>query len=365
MKTPNSRHRGFQHGISLIELMVSSLIGLILLAGVVQLFSSSRATHRMNEGLSRVHDSGSFALQFLNRDLRMAGYTGCPEGSLEGRFGSIAADTTGQQLLRDNRFIFGMRNADAWAGLAAIPAGPGLPPVVPDIPGNVTLQANSDIVVTQHAGDFQVMVTNAPVEPHNIKIALGDDGLLTGDTVAITDCENAELLNITGIAPDPDQGILIISIATASSGQGSPGNLSNELQNTFDDTAHLGRFERNTYFVGTLDQSNANRPSLFRMDIRGNLRELVDGVTRMRIQYGLDTTGNDSADTYLNANAIPQADWNQVKSMRIALLVTSEEVLRANQPNAIVLLDDAEENFNDRRIRQVFTSTISIRNRTP
>lgn len=66
-----------QQGISLIELMISMVIGLILLAGVIGIFLSSQQAYRAQEASSRVQESGRFALDIIAHDARLAGYTGC------------------------------------------------------------------------------------------------------------------------------------------------------------------------------------------------------------------------------------------------------------------------------------------------
>src|SRR5262249_8867178 len=66
-----------QHGFSLVELMVSVTIGLILLAGVLSIFYSSKLAYLANEKTSRLQESGRAALDFLVHDVRSAGYMGC------------------------------------------------------------------------------------------------------------------------------------------------------------------------------------------------------------------------------------------------------------------------------------------------
>jgi type IV pilus assembly protein PilW len=69
-----------QSGISLIEIMIALLIGLFLLGGILQMFSASQQTSRMQSNLARLQENGRFALDFLARDIRMAGYWGCLKG---------------------------------------------------------------------------------------------------------------------------------------------------------------------------------------------------------------------------------------------------------------------------------------------
>jgi type IV pilus assembly protein PilW len=62
-----------QSGISLIEIMIALLIGAFLLGGVLQIFIGGKQTYRMQESLSRLQENGRFALDFIGRDVRMAG----------------------------------------------------------------------------------------------------------------------------------------------------------------------------------------------------------------------------------------------------------------------------------------------------
>lgn len=66
-----------QHGMTLIEILIALLIGAFLLGGVLQIFVSSKQTNRMQENLSRLQENGRFAMNFLTKDVRMAGYWGC------------------------------------------------------------------------------------------------------------------------------------------------------------------------------------------------------------------------------------------------------------------------------------------------
>ena len=64
-------------GLSLVELMIALLIGSILMLGLVQVFSASKAAYQVSEGLARVQENGRFALDYLQRDIRLIGHFGC------------------------------------------------------------------------------------------------------------------------------------------------------------------------------------------------------------------------------------------------------------------------------------------------
>jgi type IV pilus assembly protein PilW len=63
-----------QRGLSIIELLVAMVIGLLLMTGVLQVFFASKQTYSSNEAASRLQENGRFALEFIAQSVRMAGY---------------------------------------------------------------------------------------------------------------------------------------------------------------------------------------------------------------------------------------------------------------------------------------------------
>ncbi len=63
-----------QRGLTLVEILVAIVISTFLIAGVIQLFISSKQTYRSYDALSRIQENGRFALEAMSRDIRAAGY---------------------------------------------------------------------------------------------------------------------------------------------------------------------------------------------------------------------------------------------------------------------------------------------------
>ncbi|GAB4193362.1 MAG: hypothetical protein Tsb002_23820 [Wenzhouxiangellaceae bacterium] len=63
-----------QRGFSLIELMVSLTIATLLMLGLVEIFSSARASYNLQEGLARMQENSRYASGFINRTVRETGY---------------------------------------------------------------------------------------------------------------------------------------------------------------------------------------------------------------------------------------------------------------------------------------------------
>lgn len=65
-----------RRGFSLIELLVATTLGLLLLAGLGTLFLSTSRSYRENDLIAGMQDQARFALATISRDLSMAGYWG-------------------------------------------------------------------------------------------------------------------------------------------------------------------------------------------------------------------------------------------------------------------------------------------------
>lgn len=67
--------RSHQRGLTLVEIMVALTISLLLLAGVMQVFLSNKASHNLQSGLGRLQENARAAMDILSLNISMAGYT--------------------------------------------------------------------------------------------------------------------------------------------------------------------------------------------------------------------------------------------------------------------------------------------------
>lgn len=66
-----------QRGLTLIELMVSLVLGLIIVGGVLNIFVSTNQTAKVNDSLMRVQENARTAFDLMARDIREAGQNPC------------------------------------------------------------------------------------------------------------------------------------------------------------------------------------------------------------------------------------------------------------------------------------------------
>lgn len=69
----NSRSKGF----GLVEIMVALVLGLIVVAGIIQIFISTKATYQSQSTAARMQEDARFALSKLIQEIRMTGMYGC------------------------------------------------------------------------------------------------------------------------------------------------------------------------------------------------------------------------------------------------------------------------------------------------
>ncbi|MGH8115126.1 MAG: PilW family protein, partial [Rhodanobacteraceae bacterium] len=94
---------------------------------------------------------------------------------------------------------------------------------------------------------------------------------------------------------------------------------------------------------------------------------LVAGIENMQILYGEDFDADGYADSYERADKV--RNWNNVVSVRIAVLASTMEAVSGEDPGdsrSYRLLDAPAANPLPARVRaRVFQTTVEVRNRTP
>lgn len=356
-------------GLSLVELLISITLGLVLMAGVLQMFAGSKVTFATQQGVARVQETGRQVIEFLSKDIRMAGYSGCATRR------SNAIDST---LFADKSYSTNMAQAiqgyiAKGTGLGSLPADSPVK-LTQSAPTDVVAVPNSDLLVLTVSSESDVVITktndSATLFANITNTVVGGcggsnmiSGLCDGDVVAVSDCEYTRIFQITHLSDTA--GSLHINHAA----NGTLGNTISSWQpdknslESFPPGSYIQKIGRVTYFIGI--NPTTKRSSLYQV-ANGVTTELVEGVEDMRLQYGIDTnTGNSAAqivaDTYRTADQI--TDWNTVLSVRIQLLVQSADNVLPETRKIVFNGETKTYDKKDKKLRQVFVSTVGIRNR--
>jgi type IV pilus assembly protein PilW len=63
-----------QRGVGMVEVMVAMVLGAMVVLGVIQVFTANRQTFRMQDGMAITQEAGTFAIDFIGRDLVRSGF---------------------------------------------------------------------------------------------------------------------------------------------------------------------------------------------------------------------------------------------------------------------------------------------------
>ncbi len=123
-RTPATSAPQHQRGLSMIELLISLVIGLIVVGGMLQVFISSKGSQEMNAGQVELIENARFSLHTLRRDVQMAGGWGRLTRAqlIEGRRGSsgelasISGDCGPGWYVDIERRLFAADDSNPYAG---------------------------------------------------------------------------------------------------------------------------------------------------------------------------------------------------------------------------------------------------------
>ena len=66
-----------QAGFTLLELMLASALSLLLISGLLQIYLTVQKNFIVQNALATIEENGRFAVHFLEKNIRMAGYAEC------------------------------------------------------------------------------------------------------------------------------------------------------------------------------------------------------------------------------------------------------------------------------------------------
>jgi type IV pilus assembly protein PilW len=264
-----------QRGVSLIELMVALVIGLVLIGGAVYVYNQSRNNYTTNDNIARLQETGRFAMSVIEPDIRMSNYWGLVKG---------ASAITGQ--------------APQTAASIGAPTACG----------------------TNFARDL-----NSNLEGHN---NVYDIGCAADGGGAIESSDTLTIRRASTIATAAPENNRLTICSTRIMGR----LLADATPCTAAPNGQVNPLVVNAYYVARESDLNDAVPALRRWRLPTALdpastdflsEEVIAGIEDMQVQFGIDPTGARGVATqYVNPDAVP-AD-SQVVSVRIWLLVRAE-----------------------------------------
>jgi type IV pilus assembly protein PilW len=361
------RSRGF----SLAELMIAMVIGVTLIAGVVQVAVTSKTSFVVGEELSRMQESGRFALDVMTNDIREAGYLGFTIAD-----GSASTTVTANPVPPLPFDSANMIKGYHWDGTNWTPSAPA------NFASLGTVVANTDLITIQSGNSCGGQLISTMANANNpIKVHQGNTcNIQDGDVVVLTDHTNIDIFRVHSTNATGAAKLNITHTVASTPGCNSvPCNSSNSLGTTYGTDSEILAVQSMTYFI----RNGANgTPSLWRLNNNSLIaEELVEGVEDMELLYGVDqnamgTAGYGVVDRYIDANTVNVDgtgtwDWEDVIAVRLALLMkTPADILPTAQDytflantNPTTVASATTVTPTDLAARRTLTTTIQLRNR--
>lgn len=360
----------FQQGMTVVELMISIVISLLILASVVQVFFNSRTTFLTQEDMSYIQHNARYALSILSRDIQNAGYWGCA-----GNTANVALVARTENTTDINRLL-GINPASGYIEF--------LQPITGFASGFPSSYSTWSISTKDGARTPEsFIVRNAAGASTTLESHVDTNLLLksnhpfrTGDLVAIV-AEDCRRMSVVKMAEILENSTVLKYSSTSVCGTiiKPPLDQSIHCKASCDcDTAtgHLETFRVGTqvmpynasgYFIGE-SLTLPGQPSLQRVRYsEGALmrEELALGVEDLQVTYGVDTNGDGAPDTYVPPSVFTTAlwgNWSNVRSVQISLVFRSLEPSLPTEAVQTYL----NKNYQDKFMRQLMTTTIRLRN---
>ncbi|SFD24649.1 PilW family protein [Pseudoalteromonas denitrificans] len=329
----NIKHQGF----TLIELMISLVIGLFILSGVMFTYMSMKSTTKSTLEIGEIQESGRLAMDIISKDIERAGFWGSYYGNtLDFNNVTVLANPGTDCSEGDNNASF---------------------------PGNFPTNFRYIYGIETSSANALGCITNAVQNTDVIQMkGLGGN-------------------NIKGEASGVGRYYLITQKKSAQFrvGDGTVFNIADVNTNST-----VWEYNHYVYFISLqtgqrVKGQEVDIPTLMRRRLSaengGEFSEevIMEGIENMRFVYGIDTNANDKVDTYRVAEQMQAIDWEQsnskIMSVQIFLLVRSlQEDFSSPARNRTYTLggvgnDTAKTlTFNDRFRRSVFVSTVRLVN---
>lgn len=295
-----------QQGLTLVELMVALVLGLIVVGGVISVLLSNQQSYRTNQALSQLQDNARTAFELLARDVRQAGSTPCGNTEVT----SILNGTAGTDWYQ-------------WVNGAGIQGADDATTLVPVLNSALAQSA----IVTRGVG----LVSTPMISPGQdcatgIPLPSAPTNISANDLVMACDGNQAYVFQTQAYA-----GGLLKPAAG-----GTPGsNLGLATCGSFANTSYVAPYNADAWYVAPAGVgAPANTFSLYRAHYANNALqadEIVRGVTNLQITYHVSGGAG-----YVTAAAVA-GSWGTVDAVQIALtLSTLTNPNNTSQPEPLV-----------------------------
>jgi type IV pilus assembly protein PilW len=325
-------------GFTLVELMISLVLGLIVTSAALAMFLANKQVYATSEHLGRVQENVRTAYEVMTREMREASGTAC-EANL--RTVNILRTSANWWTNFDNR-LRGFDGASAFPG---------------DSFGTVSPAriAGTDAIELKAGLSDSVSVVSHSAATTTFTVNTVNHGFRTGDLALVCDFEQASVFQVT----DASNGTTD-TLKHAYAGAFTPGNCSAGLGfampalctsggnvHPYPALSQIAHIHMSRWYIGANPRGGRSLYQSTIVNVNGTptpqIAEIADGVQDMELSYLLA-----GANDYVPASSVSAAQWadTSVVAVRVVLIVEVDQ-------------DSATQENITRRLEH----TVTLRNR--
>jgi type IV pilus assembly protein PilW len=349
----------YQHGLSLIELMIALVVGLLIVLAMLGVYLAQTQIYRTSVSQSAIQNIENAISALITPIIRSAGFSGCNTVvRVLSNLNTISSPPL-STLSSTATMVYGYESTTDLTQYNAVndtTASHWSPSLDATLVGNV--EAGSDVLVIVGAVPFSTSIGVTTIAPgSNSLVIQNSSGLISGQFGVISDCAKASLFQITDI-----NGTTISHIA----GSGAATNASSTLLVNYPVGAQFIPIQQTVLFVG---QGPGGQSALMQGVLTGTtgstwtIQPLVPGIDVMQIQYGVGI--NALVTQYVTANNV--TNWSNVYSIRLGFIIEGQGASGSSNrvnPTQFTVLGNTITVPADNRLRHVYEMTIYLRNAT-
>lgn len=322
-------------GVTLIELMVAMLLGLLVTVGAIGIFMTNRKSFAATESVGRIQENARMAFELMARDIREADGTPCaqpgPAAPGQAPMLPMANVMVGSAWWKDwGDGIVGYDGsgvANQLAGTDALAVHSASTDAV-----SVTSYSSNTFTLSKAATDFAA--NDAVVVCDNTQAAVFRIAAPSGSTVTVSDSTSLNCNQNLGVGPTC--GAFAYTYGSA------------------DKPAMLAKLNAVRWYV---KDNNRGGNSLYRQELDNDV-EILEGIAApangsggLQLSYLVD-----GASTYVAAGTVTAANnWKKVKAVRVELEFEGQQGQGADRIKA---------GTDGKGLRRSIRNVITIRNRT-
>ena len=266
-------------GFTLVELLLTLGLSAFIMSTAYILFASQQQTYAGQQAIVNSQEVGRVATTLLRDRLRQAGGLGCSNWHAQLPFynKTTALEEWVPQQAQDKVSGYHADN-DQWS------------PVLPAyLTGRV--RAGTDVLIIHQAYEQAANLLQDMSHAQAPLFAPQDLNLQVNDVLMVADCQQADMFKISHLSQRGGQWVI---------DHQPPNNVSNQLSKAYTRTAQISVVQNAAYYVGDTGRRYLNDQPIYALyQFNGQHQELLEGVTGLRVWYGVDSNNDNAVDTIM------------------------------------------------------------------